>query len=174
MVPISDITTLKSIYFAYFHSTIKYGIIFWGNSSYSIKIFILQKKIIRILADAQPRTSCRSLFKKLQILPIPCQYIQSILNFVVNNQETFQTNLEIYNINTRNKHHLHRPNANLSCFQKSAYYAGIRIFTRLPLCLSVLMNDKAKFKKAVQKYLNTHFFYSVDEFLMCTENNTVV
>jgi hypothetical protein len=119
-------------------------------------------------------TSCRSLFKKLQILPIPCQYIQSILNFVVNNHETFQTNLEIHNINTRNKHHLHRPNANLSCFQKSAHYAGIRIFNRLPLCLSVLTNDKAKFKKAVQKYLNTHSFYSVDEFLMCTENNTVV
>jgi hypothetical protein len=120
MVPISDINTLKSIYFAYFHSIIRYGIIFWGNSSCSIKIFILQKKIIRILADAQPRTSRRSLFKKFQILPIPCQYIQSILNFVVNNQETFQTNLEIHNINTRNKHHLRRPNANLPCFQKSA------------------------------------------------------
>jgi IS1 family transposase len=110
-------------------------------STYSIKIFILQKKIIRILAGAQPRTSCRSLFKKLQILPIPCQYIQSILNFVVNNQETFQTNLEIHNISARNKHHLHRPNANLSCFQKSAYYTGIRIFNRLPLCLSVCPHE---------------------------------
>jgi hypothetical protein len=58
--------------------------------------------------------------------------------------------------------------------KKSAYYAGIRIFNRLPLCLPDLMNDKAKLKKAVQKYLNTHSFYSVDEFLMCTENNTVV
>jgi IS1 family transposase len=173
MVPISDITTLKSIYFAYFHSIIKYGIIFWGNSSYSIKIFTLQKIIIRILADAQPRTSCRSLLKKLQILPVPCQYIQSIRNFVINNQEAFQTNSAIHNINTRNKHHLHRPNANLSCFKKSAYYAGIRIFKRLPLSLSVLMNDKAKFKKAVKKYLNTHSFYSVDD-IMCTENNTVV
>jgi hypothetical protein len=36
------------------------------------------------------------------------------------------------------------------------------------VCLSVLMNDKVEFKKAVQKYLNTHSFYSVDEFLMCT------
>jgi hypothetical protein len=65
----------------------------------------------------------------------------------------FQTNLEIHNINTRNKHHLYRPNANLSCFQKCAYYAGIRIFNRLPLCLSVLMNDKAKFKKSSTKVL---------------------
>jgi hypothetical protein len=38
MFHISNITTLKSIYFAYFHSIIKYGIIFWDNSSNSGKI----------------------------------------------------------------------------------------------------------------------------------------
>jgi predicted membrane protein len=56
--------TLKSIYFAYFHSIVKYGIIFWDNSSNSRKIFTLQKKIIRIMVGAHPRTSCRRLFKK--------------------------------------------------------------------------------------------------------------
>jgi hypothetical protein len=71
---------------------------------------------------------------------ISCQYIQSILNLILNNEETFQTNLEIHNINTRNKHHLHRPNAKLSSLQKSAYCAGIGIFNTLPLFLSVLMN----------------------------------
>jgi hypothetical protein len=49
---ISNVATLKSIYFAYFHSIIKYGIIFWGNSSNSGKIFTLQKKIIRIMVGA--------------------------------------------------------------------------------------------------------------------------
>jgi hypothetical protein len=33
MLHISNIDTLKSIYFAYFHSLMKYGIMFWGNSS---------------------------------------------------------------------------------------------------------------------------------------------
>jgi hypothetical protein len=70
---ISNINTLKSIYFAFFHSIIKYGIIFWGNSSNRKKIFTLQKKIIRIVVGAQPRTTCRSLFKKLEILPVSCQ-----------------------------------------------------------------------------------------------------
>jgi hypothetical protein len=68
MVRISDITTLKSIYFAYFHSIIKYGTIFWGNSSSSAKIFTLQKKIIRIFVDAQPRTSSSGLLNSLSIL----------------------------------------------------------------------------------------------------------
>jgi IS1 family transposase len=166
MYHISNINTLKSIYFAYFHSIIKYGRIFWGNSSNSKKIFTLQKKIIRIMVGAQPRTPCRSLFKKLEILPIPCQYIFSLINFILNNQEHFQTNSSIHSIDTRNKHHLHRPNANLSCFQKSTFYATIRVFNRLPLSLISLKNEKTKFKVALRKYLNIHCFYSVDEFVM--------
>jgi hypothetical protein len=66
MYHISNINTLKPIYFAYFHSIIKYGIIFWGNSSNSTKIFTLQEKLISIMAGAQPRTPCRSLFKKIR------------------------------------------------------------------------------------------------------------
>ena len=30
-------------------------------------------------------------------------------------------------------------------------------------------NEKAKFKVALQKYLNTHSFYSVDGFCMCKD-----
>jgi hypothetical protein len=75
MLHIRNNNTLKSIYFAYFHSFVKYGIIFWGNSSNSTKVFTLQKKIIRIMVGAHPRTSCRRLFKKSEILPVPSQYI---------------------------------------------------------------------------------------------------
>jgi hypothetical protein len=74
MVYIGNINTLKSIYYAYFHSIIKYGMVFGDNSSNSGKIFTLQKKIFRIMADAQPRTSCRSPFKQLESVPVPCQY----------------------------------------------------------------------------------------------------
>jgi hypothetical protein len=36
--------TLLMVYYAYFHSIMNYGIIFWGNSSYNINIFISKKK----------------------------------------------------------------------------------------------------------------------------------
>jgi hypothetical protein len=49
-----------------FHYTIKYGTLFGSKSFHSGKIFTLKKKIIRIMAVAQPRTSCRSLFKQLE------------------------------------------------------------------------------------------------------------
>jgi len=68
-------------------------------------------------------------------------------------------------MNTVNKHHLHRPNDNITCFQKSTFYAGIKIFNSLPLSVTVLKNNKAKLKAALEKYLHTQFFYSVHEFL---------
>jgi hypothetical protein len=61
---------------------------------------------------------------------------------------------------------LHRPIAKLSCFQKSAYYAGIKIFNSLPSNLSTLIDKQAQFKVALKKYLITHSFYSVDEFIL--------
>jgi len=75
---ICNIDTLRSIYFAYFHSIASYGIILGGNSSYSRKIFTLQKRIIRIMVGEHPRTSCRKLFKKLEILTVPSQYMYSL------------------------------------------------------------------------------------------------
>jgi hypothetical protein len=83
----------------------------------------------------------------------------------------FQTNSAIHSVNTRNKKNLHRPIANLSCFQKSAYYAGIRIFNSLPPSLETILHKKEKFKVALKSYLNTHTFYSVDEFLQFKKNS---
>jgi hypothetical protein len=68
MFHIVSIDTLKSIYFAYFHSVMKYSIILGGNPSNGTKIFTLQNKIIRIMTGVKPRNSCRSLFNKLEIL----------------------------------------------------------------------------------------------------------
>jgi hypothetical protein len=74
----------KSIYFAYFCSVMKYGIIFCGKSCNSRKIFTLQKKVIRIMAAVKPRNICRNLFKRLQILTLPCECMFSLMNFTVN------------------------------------------------------------------------------------------
>ena len=73
VVHISNINCLKSIYCAFF--IIKCGIIFLGNFSKSGKIFTLQKTFVRIMAGAQMKNSCRSQFKQLEILLVPCQYI---------------------------------------------------------------------------------------------------
>jgi hypothetical protein len=90
MVHISNINTLKSIYLAYLHSITKYGIIFWGNSFNGRKIFTLPNKIVRIMAGALPRNSGSSLFKWLEILPVPWQYILLLMNFIIKYKKIFR------------------------------------------------------------------------------------
>jgi hypothetical protein len=116
MSHISSTDILKSIYFAHFHSTMKYGIIFWGNSPKSKIVFTLQKRTVRIIAGGKSRNSCRNLLMRLEVLSLPCKYIFTLMNFVVNNQEHFQTNSAIHSVNARNKDHLYSPTANISCF----------------------------------------------------------
>jgi hypothetical protein len=103
-------------------------------------------------------------------LTVPSQYIYSLMSFFIGNQEKFQTNLSVHNINTRNKHHLHRPVANLSCFQKGVSFSGIRIFNSLPRSITNLKNEKTQCKLALKKVLNAHSFYSVDEFFTCIDD----
>jgi len=85
---------------------------------------------------------------------------------IINKQEIFETNSSTHNVKTRNKHHFHIPNAKLSCFQKSTFYTGIKIFNSLPPSVKMFKNDKAKFKEALRKYLHTHSMYSVMKFFM--------
>ena len=119
MFRISTITTLKSTSFIYVHSIIKYRIIFWGNSSNSGENIHFTNKQTNKQKTPElqfvhiPELHVVVYLKKLEILPTPHQYILSLMNFIVNNKETFQTNSSIHNIKTWNMHHLHRPNANL-------------------------------------------------------------
>jgi hypothetical protein len=88
-------------------------------------------------------------------------YVFSLISFIVNNYEHFQTNSAIYDVNTRNKNQLHRPIANILCLQKKAYYAGIKVFRNLPSSLTSLIK-KEQFKVKLTRYLITHSSYSVD------------
>jgi hypothetical protein len=51
----SNIETLRMIYHAHFHSIMKYGIILWSNSPGAKKIFLLQKRILRIMMGMKQR-----------------------------------------------------------------------------------------------------------------------
>jgi hypothetical protein len=122
--PFMSLHALKTIYFSYFHSIMSYGIIFWGNCYASNDIFKLQKRTIRILTNKTRYDSCRPLFKQLQILTLPSQYIYSIFMFVVKNKNLFVLNSEIHNLNTRTKNNIHLTSVNLSVVQKGVLYSG--------------------------------------------------
>ena len=82
------------------------------------------------MAGCRYRDSCRKLFINLEILPLPSQYILSLLMIMIRSQ--FLANSEIYNINTRQHANFHQPSVNVAKYQKGVYYLGVKVFNALP------------------------------------------
>jgi len=156
-----NLKTLQMAYCAYFHSVIRYGIIFSGNATNSCNVFKLQKRVRCNMSGAEPRASCTGFYRKLEILLVPCQYTLSMVLFILVNPNNFQTGFEIYGLHTRSKNQLFIPIANLTTVQKGITYSGNKIYNSLPSNILNLKNDRKQFKK---RYLLNNSFYSVNEF----------
>jgi len=143
---------------------VSYGIIFWGNSHHNVNIFKIQKRIIRIITNSNRYDTCRPLFKQLRILPLPSQYIFSILLFVITNKKLFQLNSQVHNIHTRYNDNFHLPSTGLTPVQKGVAYSGCKIYNHLPPQIKNISNNVALFKTTLKKFLLQYVFYSVDEY----------
>jgi len=130
--PFMSLNTLKTIYYSYFNTIISYSLPFWGNSPHSIKIFRMQKRIIRIMIGCKRKVSCRNLFRRLEILPFVSQYILSLMLFVVKNKNLSILNSENHTKSTRQFNNFCQPITNHTIYQRGVCYMGIKIFNNLP------------------------------------------
>jgi hypothetical protein len=151
MYPCCNSNTLKMVYFAYFHTVMEYGIIFWGVSAESKRISQQQKRIIRIKTGSTLRISCRMLSQKLELLTLTSQYTLSLMRFLSSNLGTYAFNTSVHNINTGLKLKLHKPVARFSMYQRSAYYNSINIYNKLPDDLAELVPNKKCFLLQLKK-----------------------
>jgi hypothetical protein len=87
----------------------------------------------------------------------------SLSMFVVQNKNFFLTNNENHNIDTRQRNNLYLPRANLTIYQKGAYYSGIEMFNNLPWEIKTVADNQNKFKIALKKFLYTYSFYTIEE-----------
>jgi hypothetical protein len=114
------------------------------------------------------RDSCCKTFKELKILPFYCQYIFSLLLFVIKNNGIFHPNNEIHSICTRQDIVTTctppPPLLNLTKAQKGVYFSGIKVYNSLPQCIKQLSYDAKKFKVTFKKILLIHSFYSLGEY----------
>lgn len=159
-------STVLSLYYANVYSALKYGIILWGNSPNWKKIFLLQKRIIRIIAGATHRSPCKPLFKNFGILTLPSLYIFQIILFATKNIN-YCTNETIHTHNTRNHSKLHSFSHRTTLYEKSPYYTGMKFINSLPSHLHNIYKTQkfTVFKKHLKLYLSNTAFYSVDEFV---------
>lgn len=157
----------KATYFGYFHSIMQYGIIFWGNSTESITLFRIQKRTIRAMVRSDMLDSCKPIFKKLNIMPLPCVYIYRILLFVrteMRSSTSFLTNQQVHNHNTRQRNDLHVNYVNTSLCKSGVLYSGIELFNKLPVRIKSI-NSMKLFKKELKSLLLKNTYYSVLEYL---------
>jgi hypothetical protein len=95
---VMSLHVIRRIYFAYFHTHLRYGLVFWGGDSENIIIFKLQKWVIEI--GVSRYMACRQLFKDLNIFPVTCMYISEIISHIKLHTEKLEQNAAIHNHNT--------------------------------------------------------------------------
>jgi hypothetical protein len=98
---------LKTMYFACFRVHLRNGVTLLGGDPENIRIYRLQKKVVRIIGKVGRHISCRNLFKDLNILPLPCLYISEVVYRVKLNWEQVKRNEEIHDHYTRQKSGFH-------------------------------------------------------------------
>ena len=124
------------------------------------------KRIIRIIIGYGYRESCGEIFKELKILTLSSQYIVSLWLFVVNNKDYFVANSVYQNINITQRSDLHLSQVSLAMHQEGVYYSGIKIFNGLLKAIKDISSKPKKFKMALKHYMQTHSFYSFNEFFI--------
>ena len=131
---------LWNIYFAYFHSQLRYGIILRGGTKESIKALHIQKKVIRLITCINKYESCRKKFKENGILTVTSVYILEVFCVIKKYKGELKQNCEIHEHNTRNKYDLHTQSHNTSLLQKSVLHMVVRLYKRFPLKIKQLDN----------------------------------
>lgn len=149
-------------YHAHINSRLGYGIIFWGNSKDSIRVFKLQKKCIRNILKINYRESCRTHFTENRILTLPCMYIYESVVFVRKNGDLFDSCNHDHD--TRNRQDMTCCRYNFSFLQKNVEFMVVKIFKNIPIELRDL--PIRPLQLTLRKILIKKAYYSLDEFFM--------
>lgn len=156
---------LRTVYFAIIHSHLTCGITLWGNSNAANRLFILQKAAVRSIEGAPYGTSCLPLFKKFQIMPLPCIYIFHSLLQIHRGLNKFQTHSDVHAYNTRNAHNLIQSYSRTRTTQINK--VDVRLYNHFVQCfnnVNVTSISFNKFHKLCKKFLLDNLFYSVNDY----------
>lgn len=163
---LKNILNLKQIitfYHAVLESKLRYGICFWGTSTYTKDVLICQKRIMRSIVGLKRLDSCRDSFRNLEILTVYSLYIFELCVYTYKNKENFLSNSNYHNFNTRNKNNIHLDFTNLTLKKRTPNFLGPNLFNKLP---NEIKNSRTIniFKKQLKTYLAKKTIYSLSEF----------
>ena len=142
----------------------RYGIIFWGASSNSNiqRVFVLQKRAIRVLGGLEQKDSCRNTFKELKILTVASIYISEVITFACTKPASTQRNHSFHDHYTRSTSEFNLPPHKTTRFSKKPSYAGAKLFNQLPN--QIKQEVQKNFKLNLKNWLLEDPVYNIEEF----------
>lgn len=159
---VTDFKTALAAYYAYAHSILSYGVILWGNSSEINKVFILQKKCIRIITNIDQMDSCRPHFVKHKILTLTSIYILESCKFVREHPD-FYSPLTNNKRNNRNLNKLSLPFSKMKLITSNSHIMTIKIYNHIPNHIKNLERH-IQFTKQLKTFLINKCYYDLNEF----------
>ncbi|KAB0801959.1 hypothetical protein PPYR_04145 [Photinus pyralis] len=158
-----QVPQLISIYYALVFTHLNYNIICWGASSKAHRLFVYQKRVIRLIFSIKSTNSCKETFIKNKIMPLPCVYIYKVLCFVHQNKNNLTKCGDLHSYNTRGKHKISTFKHSHTFYEKSPYYMGCKLYNLLPK--DICRYEIKPFKKIIKDILHHNSYYSITEFI---------
>lgn len=164
LAKIVSIESLLMAYHGYVASTLRYGIIYWGNSVNKEYVFKAQKRCIRAMCGLQSTDSCQPLFKSLKILTLPSLYIYEVNIFVKTNMHLYEIAFksQYRKLRDKNKLELKVPFAGTALMRKSFFCMAQRIFNKLPCSIKKL--NLVNFKRKLCTILIQKCYYCLSDY----------
>nr|CAH7754165.1 unnamed protein product [Callosobruchus chinensis] len=159
-------SVMLTYYYSYFQSAITYGIIAWGASPQANRIFIIQKRVMSLMAGVDRRTSCKTIFVSMRILTLASIYIFELLVYIKTNLTDFRSLSHSHEYNTRNGLTLEVPAHRLSKTESSPNYMSIKLYNKLPEKIKQM--DLRNYKNNIKELLLNKAYYSTKEYLSDT------
>jgi hypothetical protein len=116
------------------------------------------------MVEVSSRTSCRQLFKELNILTLASLYIFKITCFIRKYCQSLEQNSKVHQYNTRRKLDIHVKLQKTEIYKKSVINMGTKMYNNLPKFLKETDIYKI-LKKELKLFLLFQTFYSVEEFV---------
>lgn len=159
---VMDTNALLTAYHGIVASRLRYGVIFWGNSTDRDLVFRAQKRCLRSIFGLSRTDSCKPYFIKHKLLTFPCMYIVESALFVKNNPNLFEKITVMCNRNRRDNDEVYIPRANTALMHKGVICMAPRIYNHIPK--KIRCSNSLLFKKKLTEFLLINCFYNLTEF----------
>ena len=146
----APLSVLLTIYYAHVHPHLSYCLALFGSTypTHLQSLFIIQKKIIRLVTKQPALSHTNDLFKQTKILKLFDMIKLEIAVFMYKNINSGMFQTLLHNYNTRFRQNLVAPNHELAIFEKCLAYNGPHLWNTIP--------DQIKLKPSINSFKRSY------------------